>query len=566
MLNKYYWNQKQLNPTAVQRLIEETGIEPLLAKLFLTRDMSDPTEIKNFINPSLNQLHDPFLMDGMAKAVGRISEAKKNNEKVTVYSDYDVDGVVSATVLTDYLRHIGLEPKLYIPTREGEGYGLSDLGVDTIRNWGSTLVITCDCGISAIKEVKILMDAGIDVIVTDHHQCPKVLPDAYAVLNPCKGECSYPFKELAGAGVVFKLVQALSQKLEEPEKFMDYIDLAALGTICDVVPLTGENRIIAKYGLKRLNSTKRAGIRALINESGISDKEQLEAYHVGFMLGPRINAAGRLGSAMLAVQLLSCNDKTEAETIAAKLGEENKKRQNLEKDIVDNALEKIERRGLHKDKVIVVEGEAWHQGVIGIVASRISDRFYKPCIVLSVDENEAKGSCRSIEGFNIFEALSECSELLKAHGGHAMAAGLSLEQGNINKLRTKLNKLAEKTDADIYQRRIKVDGQLSESELNIRSAYLVKLLEPFGNGNPIPNFAARNVRVVECRKIGNGKHLKMKLSNGRTAADAVAWNVPDAEPEMLKNRCIDALLNLELNSWNGRTGLQLRICDIKYSS
>ncbi len=565
MLNKYHWNQKLFNPTVVQKLTEEAGIEPLLAKLFLTRGISDPVEIKNFINPSLSQLHDPFLMDGMDKVVDRISEARKNNEKVTVYSDYDVDGVVCATVLTDYLRHIGLEPELYIPTREGEGYGLSDQGVDTIRDWGSTLVITWHCGISAEKEVKVLMDAGIDVIVTDHHQCPKVLPDAYAILNPCKRECSYPYKELAGAGVVFKLIQALSQKLEEPKKFMDYLDLAALGTICDVVPLTGENRIIAKYGIERLNSTKRVGIRALIDESGISDKN-LEAYHVGFMLGPRINAAGRLGSAMLAVELLSSNDKSEAATIAAKLGEENKKRQNLEKDIVDNALDKIERRGLQKDKVIVVEGEAWHQGVIGIVASRISNKFYKPCIVLSVDENEAKGSCRSIEGFNIFEALSECSELLKAHGGHAMAAGLSLEQGNINKLRIKLNKLAEKTDADIYQRRINVDGQLSESELNIRSAYLVKSMEPFGNGNPMPNFAARNVRVVECRKIGNGKHLKMKLSNGRTAVDAVAWNVPDAEPDMLKNRCIDALVNLDTNSWNGMTSLQLRICDIKFSS
>ncbi|MDD4494179.1 MAG: single-stranded-DNA-specific exonuclease RecJ [Eubacteriales bacterium] len=567
MLKKYNWMLPKYDENEIAELSRKAGIESILAKVFLSRGVRDASEIKQFINPSLKNLHDPFLMTDMIKAVDRIFKAKANRESVTVYSDYDVDGVSSAAMLMDFLSYIDLTPMLYIPSRETEGYGISSLGVETIKSWGSSLVITADCGISAENEIAELTGAGIDVIVTDHHECPDRLPDAYAILNPCRKDCGYPFRELAGSGVVFKLIQALSSRTEHKDKYMDYLDLVALGTICDVVPLINENRIFAKFGLDRLNKSNREGIKALIRDSKLT-VEKLEAYHVGFVLGPRLNAAGRLGNAVQSVKLLTSCDPNEASSIAKELGEANSSRQSLEKEILDSAISEIEAKGYQKDRVIIVDGEGWHHGVIGIVASRITDKYYRPCIVLSVDGDEARGSGRSVEDFNLYEALSSVEDLLSAFGGHEMAAGVSIKAGVIEAFRKKINEYAESLNEDIFIRKITADAVLSNTELNIRSAYLVKSLEPFGCGNPTPVFSAVGLRRVECRPVGNGKHCKLKLSGESIdrAVDVIAFNFTDGNlKELMENNdsVVDVLANLDINTWQGHDYFQLKLCDIR---
>ncbi|MDD4188508.1 MAG: single-stranded-DNA-specific exonuclease RecJ [Eubacteriales bacterium] len=556
------WVQYNIDAQKISELSNAAKIPELLARVLVSRGIDNRDSVVDFLNPSIDKLHDPFLMKDMDIAAERILSARQNREKVAIYTDYDADGVVCASVLLEYFGHIGIDAQLYIPDRENEGYGISELGVETIKKWRSSLVVTADCGISALKEIDELVGSGIDVIVSDHHECPETLPNACAIINPCRADSKYPFRELAGAGVVFKLVQALCERTGEKDKFLEYIDLVSIGTICDVVPLTGENRIIAKFGLEELNKTSREGIKALVSNACIKGT-RIEAYHIGYMLGPRLNAAGRLGSALKSVKLLVSKNRAEAERIAQELGQENTERQLKEKQIFDEAVINIEKNNLERDRVIIVSGIDWHPGVIGIAASRLTEKYYKPCIVLSEVGSKAKGSCRSIRGFNMYEALGKCSVLLENFGGHEMAAGLSIEKSNINKFRKMINEYADTKDESLFIQTIFTEGELSGEEINLENARLLKALEPYGCGNPVPHFFATDLRIYDIRAVGNGKHLKMKLIKNDKIVDAIGFNMADPSGGNYKNISIDAVYTLEINNWNDKESVQLKISDIK---
>jgi single-stranded-DNA-specific exonuclease len=442
-----------------------------------------------------------------------------------------------------------------------EGYGISAEGTEYIRASGASLVITADCGITAVDEIETLQNSGIDVVVTDHHECGISLPNAVAIVNPCKPGDPYPFKGLSGAGVVFKLLQALSNELRY-YNVLDYLDLAALGTVADVVPLLDENRIIVKYGIDAIETTENEGLRALLEVSGISGK-QLESWHLAFVLGPRINAAGRLSDATKAVRLFTCGNRDEAQVIAAEMEKQNLMRRSIEKEIFDEALDRINKGGLDAGKVIVVSGENWHRGVIGIVASKLVEHFGKPSVVISVEGGEATGSARSVEGFNIYDALKSCSGILGRFGGHEMAAGFTvISPGDIDCLREALDDLPViECLQDEFKSGIYIDEFTTAEDLCLDRINELEKLKPFGTGNPKPVLGCRNMRILEKRCVGGGKHLKMTLDCGGRPVDAIGFNMEDDIGDGIKN--LDAAFTMEINSWGGTDRVQLKLVDLK---
>jgi single-stranded-DNA-specific exonuclease len=558
------WVHKDILENEIDRLSAEAGISRLLAKVFVNRGFLDAGYVRNFLNPSLDGLHDPFLLKDMDTAVCRIMQAVECSERIVIYGDYDVDGVTSTSMLYNFLVSCGASVEFYIPDRIDEGYGLSINAIDRAVQNGASLLITVDCGITACDEVSYINSLNIQVIITDHHECKSILPGAYAVINPCRPDCNYPFKELAGVGVVFKLVHALCLKMKIGDVHMGYLDLAALGTVADVVPLTDENRIIVKYGLPAMEKSLNPGIKALIAVSGLKDK-QVTSYGAGFALAPRINAAGRIGNAARAVKLFTIADEKLADEIAAELNEENRYRQETESGIIQQVNSLVETGiDLEKEKVIIVAGKEWHHGIIGIVASKITEKYHRPCILLCEEKGLCKGSGRSIEGFNLFSALMHCENLLEKFGGHEMAAGLSLKTENLDEFKKLINKYADSvlTDTDLIPC-IQVDAFAVKEDITLENIRELELLAPFGSGNPGPVFAYDGLRIAEIRTVGENKHLKLKLEDKGLNIDAIGFNMGDQSNRYSYSNTVDSVFTMEINIWNNLQKIQINLKDIR---
>ncbi|MGI6669090.1 MAG: single-stranded-DNA-specific exonuclease RecJ [Acetivibrionales bacterium] len=558
------WVYKEIDETAAAKLAESAGISPLLAKFFVSRGKTSAEYVRDFLNPDISHMHDPFLMDGMDRAAGRLIEAVNNHENILVFGDYDVDGVAGTSLLYNFLASRGARVQYCLPDRMEDGYGLTMSAVEKVKEYDVSLVITVDCGITSCDEIHCLQESGMQVIVTDHHECKEVIPDAYAVLNPHKPGCGYPFKDLAGAGVALKLVQAICKYSGCDDEFTRFLDLAALATIADMVPLEGENRIIARYGLKAMESTQNVGLSALIKVAGLAGKP-VTSYGVAFALAPRVNAAGRLGSADRSVRLFTEDDRLLAEALARELDEENRRRQKTEDQIVEEAVGYVETDAEAADqKVLVICGDKWHHGVIGIVASKIVERYGKPCIVISVEDGVGKGSGRSIKGFNLFKALTACEDLTERYGGHEMAAGLTIREDRVDEFRRRINDYASGilTDADLIPC-LRVDAFLGRSDITADNVRELSKLAPFGESNPIPCFGYLALSVADIRALSGGKHLKMRLSDADFSVEAIGFGMGESAGEYKAGDAVDVVFTPELNTWNNTELLQFRLRDIK---
>ncbi|MCE5284916.1 MAG: single-stranded-DNA-specific exonuclease RecJ [Pelosinus sp.] len=560
------WRLLPEQPELSERLSTKLHVSKIISQVLINRGIQDEAMAEKFLYGGSENFHDAFLLKDMTKAAARIIEAKDNNEKIAIYGDYDVDGVTSTALMYMTLLRMGIDQQhlvYYIPEREKEGYGLNQVALTKLSHAGATLVITVDCGISAVDEISDAATA-MDFIITDHHQPPEILPEAFAIINPKQVDCFYPDKNLAGVGVAFKLCQALSQQiLGADEPILDLLDLVAVGTVADIVPLTGENRILVKRGLEKLVVTRKIGLVKLLEECKILP-DKLDAGKIGFIIAPRLNAAGRVGKADTGVELLITADEERASYLAGFLEQENLKRQDLEKKILLMAESTLLENGWDKDHVFVLSGEDWHPGVIGIVASRLVEKYYRPVVMISVKEGAGKGSCRSIAGFDIYQALSKCSDLLIKFGGHRQAAGLSLAAENIEKLRQRLNAIAdtELTPAD-YQPVLKIDSMVALDEID--SAFLEQLtcLAPHGMGNPAPVFACKDLLLDDVRTIGqDGRHLKLRVRNKNGVTDVLAWQMGEMAEGIQRNNMVDVAFVPEFNEWQGHRSIQLRAHDV----
>lgn len=500
----------------------------------------------------------------MEIAINRIIKAINNQEKVTIYGDYDVDGITSITVLKSFLKDVGLEASYYIPNRLEEGYGLNTLAIDEIKNNGCDLMITVDCGISGIEEIKYANSLGIETIITDHHEPGSELPKAVAVIDNKRKDSKYPFRELAGVGVVFKLIQALGTKLGlKEESYLKYLDIVCVGTISDIVPLIDENRVITKLGLLLVNQTKNIGLKSIINSCGYNN---VDSNTISFGVAPRINACGRMGKAEEALNLFLCKNIVQAQELTKKLNMHNKERQEIEKNIFNNAIEIIKKQHLDKNKVIIVGGENWHHGVMGIVSSKITEMYFKPSILLSFEENGiGKGSGRSIPGFDLHEGLMKCSDILEKFGGHSMAVGVSVKKQNLNKFIEKFEKVAESEHIEDIIPIINIDAKVNLSDINKDMVESLKLLEPFGEANKMPIFAFKNLKIDSIRALSEGKHLKLTLKDNNFIINAIGFNIGSLVEEYKIGDKVDIAGLLEINNYGGQDNLQINIRDIMKS-
>ena len=561
------WVPYKRSYTAISPFKKELNISEILARLLINRGIDSIEEAKEFLDPDIRRLHDPREMAGMIKAIARIETAIKEKEKIYIYGDYDVDGITSVAMMYSFIKELGGNVHYYIPNRLDEGYGLNEESIDKILSQNVSLIITVDCGIKSIEEVDMINKAGADIIITDHHKCGDRLPDAYAIINPNQEECNYPFKHLAGAGVVFKLLTVLSDSMSCKMDALDFLDLVTLATVADVVPLIGENRLIVKNGLEAIKKTANLGLSTLIKVCKI-EPEDMSVYHIGFIIAPRINAAGRLKDASIVVELLTTDDAQRADEIANELNELNISRQDIEGEILESALERIQKDvDLSNERIIVLENKSWHVGVIGIIASRITERFNMPSIIISVEDEIGKGSARSVIGLNIFEAISKCEEMLIRFGGHELAAGLTIEEGFIGRFRKKINEVVKdiQKEKDFY-REILVDYKIDKND-DLRNIHddIIKL-EPFGEGNAKPVFVYRALKVISMKAVGKeGRHLYMKLYNDREYINAIGFNMGFAITHIEVNQKIDIICSVEMNVWNGIETMQLHIKDFKPS-
>ncbi len=549
----------------VMKISKELSLPPVIATILMNRGITEPD---TFIHPTEQALLDPFLMKGMDKATKRIIEAMDKGEKIAIYGDYDVDGITSTAIMVRFLRSHKADVMYYIPDRLEEGYGINKGAIDKIAESGVTLLITVDCGITAVGEICYAKEKGIDTIITDHHECKDEIPDAYCLLNPKQPDCPYPFKKLAGVGVAFKLLQALTIKMRfhMRELIEEYVDLVAIGTVADVMPLVGENRIIVKRGLELLSYTMNKGVRALAEIAEIN-LSNVQTGTIGFMIAPRINAAGRMGDPRCAVELLLATDDMTARRYAEQLNNENRERQETEISILEEALEMIENTPSYKDDyVLVLSHDQWHHGIIGIVASKISERFHKPCILISTDETAGKGSGRSIRSFNLFKALEHCQDTLLKFGGHDLAAGLSVAPGQIDAFREKINEYAKSslTEED-FMPLLYLDSELPAPYINMNTAERLSVLEPYGMGNASPLFFARKMMVSQIRSLSEGKHVKLTLRSGEFSIDAVGFNMGELNETLKNDDIIDIAFNLDINIYRGMRQLQVLLKDVKLS-
>ena len=517
----------QYDDKLINKISQELNIPKLIAKLLVNRGFANSSQCREFLDTDLNNMYDPFMLKDINKGAERILEAINEKEKICIYGDYDVDGITSTSILLIFLKGIGGDCFYYIPNRLEEGYGISKRAVDYISSQKASLIITVDCGITNIEEVEHLKQKNMDIIITDHHQCGDIIPKCSAVINPNRSDDGYPFKKLAGVGVTFKLIQALSSVLNIPVDYEKILPLVAFGTVADIVSLTGENRIIVKNGLNMIKNTTNIGIKALIEVSGLKGRD-IDSYHIGFVMGPRLNAAGRLGTARKGVELFLSEDYDSALSIAKELSEENSKRQSIENDILKEAEKLIaEEINLDSEKVIVLQSDKWHSGVIGIVASKLLEKYYRPVILFAVEGDTARGSARSIPAFNIYEGLKSCEGLLQKYGGHKMAAGISINKNNILKFRKEINKIADKVlSKEDLIKEIDIDCAISSQDIELETIEEIKKLEPFGIDNPTPQFILKNGKIENLRTVGKyGKHIKMSITKDGKKVNCIGFDL-----------------------------------------
>ncbi len=559
------WEVRPLDKERAAAFAQTYGVPFFLAMLMNIRGLDDAAHLREFLGEG-EPLSDPFLLKDMDKAAARITRAVDNMEKIAVYGDYDADGVTSTAMLYSYLETRGADVIFYIPQREGEGYGMNIGAVEYLKEQGVSLIVTVDNGISSVQEVARANELGIDVVVTDHHRPQEILPDAVAVVDAYRPDDTSPYKHFSGVGIAFKLLMALEDGAGDVEDLLEaYSDLAAIGTIGDIVPLTGENRTLIRAGLERLSQSDRPGVQALLENAGIAGKA-LTSTNVAFTLVPRINATGRMGAPERAVRLLISGYEEEAEVLSEEICADNEERRRVEAEIAEAAFADIEAKGYMKDRVVVVDGENWHHGVIGIVASRVTERCGKPCMIISRGETEAKGSGRSIEGFSLFEAICACGDLLIKFGGHPMAAGITLKPENIEAFRKRINRYAAEHFPQMPTQTVTLDCKLNPAALSVSMAQSLTQLEPFGNGNPQPVFGLFNMELSNVTPVGGGGHLRLTLEKNGSVITAMRFNTkPEELPYHIGDK-IDLAVQLEAREFRGQPSLTVIVRDMKFAA
>ncbi|PIQ08263.1 MAG: single-stranded-DNA-specific exonuclease RecJ [Ignavibacteriales bacterium CG18_big_fil_WC_8_21_14_2_50_31_20] len=567
MIEKRWTIKEAPDEKTVLALADSLNISNILASILILRGITNFNEAKTYFRPDINLLHDPFLMDGMQEATNRIIDAITNNEKIVVYGDYDVDGTASAAILYLFLKELNANVQVHIPNRLTDGYGLSIESIELLAQQKTDLIITVDCGITAVDEVEYATSLGVDTIISDHHKPKETIPNAVAVLDPLKPGCNYPYKYLSGAGVAFKLARAVSDRVGRKNNILQYLDLVALAASADIVPLTDENRILVKRGMEMINENPRPGILALIKKAK-KEVGSLTAGQVVFTIAPRINAVGRMGDAKRAVDLFIEKDNDTADKIAQILEDENYRRRKIDEMTFSHAVSIIEETvDLDKEVAIIVHVDEWHPGVIGIVASRVVEKYYRPAIMLSTVDGVAKGSARSISGFNIYEALQECDDMLIQFGGHEAAAGVAIEIDNIDKFRIKFNHvLREKMKEKDIIPEIKADIIISLSDITPKFVRILDQFAPFGPGNMRPVFIAKNVQLANYPRIVGSNHLlaTLKQNGGDKVFDAIGFNLGYFAEIIAKDRdLIDIVFTIEKISRNEVSYPQIRLKDIK---
>ena len=560
-MNHYRWNL--LPPAPDKRLGSGSGFPPLVAQLLYNRGLTEPSQLEPFITGDKRLSGDPSLLPDIHLAVARIYRALLSGENIAIYGDFDADGITATALLVQGLSSVGGKVIPYIPHRLTEGYGLKTAALENLHRQGISLVITVDCGITALAEVKRANRLGLDIIVTDHHTPLPEIPPAIAIINPKRADSSYPFSELTGAGVAIKLLQALFQGIGKEEQLDELMDLAALGTVADMAPLAGENRYLVKQGLKLINATPRLGIREIISQAGLSTGS-LDAESISWTIAPRLNAAGRLAHAMTSYKLLMTNSPEEARQLAIWLEQKNAERQRLTTKVLAKARKQILAQGI--SPLLVASDRDYPVGIAGLVASRLVEEFYRPAIVVRTGELVSSGSCRSIPEFNIILALNQCSSLLSQFGGHSQAAGFTLPTKNLTHLKQHLSQLATEQLAEVDLRpQLDIDAEVTLPELSGDTFQTIQQLAPFGRGNPAPTFLSRRTDVVDCRTMGsNGEHLRLKLRQGGVVWDGVGFRWGDRLAEVSAH--LDIAYNLEVDRWGGEERLRLNIIDFAPAS
>ena len=556
------WECYEIDENKVNELIKEYKINEILAKVLVNKGIINKEDIDLFMKPTRKDFHDPFLMPDMEIAVERILKAIEKKEKIMIYGDYDADGITSITVLKNFLEERGLQVASYIPNRLDEGYGLNKEAINKIYNDGYKLMITVDCGISAIDEIEYANSLKIETVITDHHEPAESIPNAIAVVDAKRKDNKYPFNKLAGVGVVFKLIQAISIKLNLEEKeYLKYLDIVCIGTISDIVPLVDENRVIAKLGLKLVAQTRNVGLKALIETIGFKN---IDSGSISFGVAPRINACGRMGNEQVALDLFLSKDYEEAKKLAIRLNEYNIERQTIEKKIYDEVVEKIETN--EKDKTCIIVGsEGWHHGIIGIVASKVTEMYFKPSILICFEDEDGKGSGRSIPGFDLHEALMNCNNSLERFGGHSMAVGVTIKKSKFDDLKNQLEEYARKCEVNKIVPIINIDSEILLKEVDIESVKSLKLLEPYGEANKMPLFLFKNLKINSIRSLSDGKHLRLTLRDDNFMINAIGFNMGELSEKYLLDDRVDIVGNLDINSYNGNESIQIIVKDIRKS-
>ncbi|MFH1699067.1 MAG: single-stranded-DNA-specific exonuclease RecJ [Candidatus Zixiibacteriota bacterium] len=553
----------------VDEIVSKCELPIPVVRVLINRNIDTPEKVKKFLDPQLSDLTDPFILKGMTDAVDRITAALRNNEKIMIYGDYNVDGITATSLLFLVLNRLGAQVDYYLPNRLTEGYGLSEDGIIEAEQRGITLIISVDTGITANQEVEFAREHGIDCIITDHHEEGDNLPKAVAIVNPKQTDCAYDLAELAGVGVAFKVAQALYQRLgQDSSEIEEHLDLVALGTSADIVPLLGENRTLTRHGFNQIVRTTKPGLKSLTFVSGLMGKE-IGTGQVIFVLAPRINAIGRLGDAKQAVKLLTTRDEQVASKIARTLDSENKRRKNIDETTLKEALTMMDEIcDLEHEKAIILSSEGWHQGVIGIVASRLVEKYHLPTILIAIDKGEGKGSARSIPGFHLTEALKECEDYLIRYGGHKYAAGLTIRPEKVEAFRKKMIEVSKRrlTEDDLIPK-LYIDSEVELDQINDRFLDTLERFSPFGPMNMRPIFLTRNLAVVGQPYLVGKNHLKMKVTKGEKTFDVIGFGFGDlVRPLSMRAGTIDMAYVVEYNHWNGMTRIQLRVKDIKFDA
>ena len=559
------WHVAQTDCAAVERLTD-AGYPYLVSSVLASRGVSCPEQATEFLTQETTLVHSPFLMKDMDKAVARIDRALSDGERIAIFGDYDVDGITATCIMVDYLKGRGADVVHYIPRRIEDGYGLSCEAIEGLRKGGATLLVTVDCGITGVEEVAYARSIGMDVVVTDHHECKETLPVAAAVVDPRRTDCEYPFKHLAGCGVALKLVLALGGPDREEALFSRYCTLAAIGTVADVMQMTGENRTIVSRGLASLDRSDFIGLHALLKEAGLAGRE-ISSVQIGFVLAPRINAAGRMGAADMAADLLLCQDPAKAEELAKALCALNRERQSVEQTIYSQAEAMIEALPEDQRRALVLASETWHQGVVGIVASRLSEKYSRPSFMIHLNGGVGKGSCRSWGGFNLFAALESCSDLLLGFGGHELAAGFTIDEANIPAFRERMNQYAaEYWVGKAPESVLEIDMELHQpGRVTLQEVEALSALEPYGSGNARPLFCLMGATLLRTQNVGQNRHLKLRLGKGSAQFDGIFFSTTSSACGCAEGDRVDAAFYLQVNEFRGNRTMQLQMVDIRPS-